>query len=349
MNTTSYYMRVTALNPVSHIGKTASTGALFNTEKVNGKEVPFITGASGKGILRRIGMEVMLSMLGLDPEQYQAEVITDQPNPLTQHRIEVLFNGSILNSKGRRINIDEGALLSELIPWFAVVGGCLGNTMMQGRIAVHPMTLICQENEERLRLMEQDINRRIGAEQIEIFEAEAPLKPARHWLQRQEYTHNDDFNRLGSSASRFLPAPAAEQLLADKQAAFVDRQDPVWQDKESGSHVQMRFSLQTLTAMSQFYWQIDTFDLTLLMEAAFQTTMGHFLGRAYIGGQRRQGLGLVNIESLGRAKIEPVKAEYSSAVGFTQAERAGQQDLYRQHLETRRAEIIQALETIAAK
>jgi hypothetical protein len=99
--------------------------------------------------------------------------------------------------------------------------------------------------------------------------------------------------------------------------------------------------------MSQFYWQIDTFDLTPLMEAAFQTTMGHFLGRPFIGGQRRQGLGLVHIEPLGRAKIQPVKAEYSIAVGFTRE--AGQQDLYRQHLETRRAEIIQALEAIAAK
>ena len=347
MNTTSYYMRVTALNPISHIGKTASTGALFNTEKVDGKEIPFITGASGKGILRRIGMEVMLSMLGLDPEHYDPEIISDRPNPLTQHRIEVLFNGSILNSKGRTINIDEGGLLSELIPWFAVVGGCLGNTMMQGRIAVHPFTLICQENEGRLRLLEQDLNRRLEADQIEIIESEAPLKPARHWLQRQEFTHNDDFNRLGSPATRFLPGPAAEKLLADKQAAFVERQEPDWQDKDSGSHVQMRFSVQTLTAMSKFYWQIDTFDLTPLMEAAFQTTMGHFLGRPYIGGQRRQGMGLVHIQPLGRAKIEPVKAEYSTAVGFSRE--AGQPDLYRQHLETRRAEIIGALEAIAAK
>lgn len=345
MNTTSYFMRVTALNPISHIGKTASTGALFNTETVDGKEVPYITGASGKGVLRRVGMDVMLSMLDLDPEQYDKELIKDKQNPLTQNRLEVLFNGSILSRTGTRaIKIDTGALLAELIPWFAVVGGCLGNTMMQGRISVHPMTLICEENQERLSVMEQSINRRIsGKEGIAIIDSNE-IVPARRRLQRQEFSHKDDFNTLGSSAMRFLPTQEKKVLTDGKAVEYLDKQDPDWQDE--GSHVQMRFSKQTLTAMSQFYWQIDTFDLTPLMEDAFITTMSYFLSRPYIGGDRRQGMGYIDLEFLGRSRVEPAKADLTTSV---QSKDFKMGDLYRTHLQTRQTEIIEALEVIAAK
>lgn len=244
MNTTSYFMRVTALNPISHIGKTASTGALFNTEMVNGKEVPYITGAACKGVLRRIGMDVMLSMLGLDPEQYDNEIIKDRPDLLTQNRLEVLFNGSILTKTGSRaIKIDTGATLAEFIPWFAVVGGCLGNTMMQGRIAVHPMSLICQENEERLRIMENSISRRVsGNDSIDII-GNMEIATARRQLQRQEFSHKDDFNTLNSQAARFLSIREKESLVDEKAARLSDKQDPDWQD--NNTHVQMRFSKQT--------------------------------------------------------------------------------------------------------
>ncbi len=346
MNTTSYYMKVTALNPISHIGKTASTGALFNTEKVNGRDVPYITGAAGKGILRRIGMDVMLSMLGLDPEAYGENIIQEHKDVLTQERLEVLFNGSILRSTGNRsVDVSQGAKLAELIPWFAVVGGCLGNTMMQGRISVGPMTLICEENRGRLEMMEKHINKRVDIKPGEPETAVAILptgtNPARHYLQRQEFSHNDDFNRLGSRAATFLPPQQQQAMIAAKTMDFLDRQEPDWQDEETGNHVQMRFSVQTLTAGCEFFWRIDTFDFTPLMEDAFMTTFGHFLARPYIGGMRRMGMGLIDVKFLGRSRVEPVKAEWSTAVTVN---RTG--DLYAKHLTERRDEIIKLLEVL---
>lgn len=347
MNTTSYYMSVTALNQISHIGRTASTGSIFNTEKIDGQDVPYVTGGSMKGILRRTGMEVMLSMLGLDPERYDNDVISDEKNPLTQNRIETLFNGSILTSGGRTVNIDEGAMLSELIPWFAVVGGCLGNTMMQGRISVKPMTLICKENRERHERIENDINRRIaGNDRIAILPTK-DLKSFRHYLQRNDFTHMDDLNRLGGPASRYLPKAEKTQLIAEKTMAFLEKQeDDDWQDEKAGRHVQMRYSLQTLAANSQFYWQIDTFDLTPLMQDAFITTMSYFLSRPQVGGNIARGFGDISIEFLGRSRIEPAKAETSTDLQPSDFQIG---DLYRNHLTNRRPEILQALEAIAAK
>ena len=146
MNTTSYFAIVTALNHISHIGKTASTGQLFNTESVLYKdrvvEVPFVSGNSMKCVLRRIGMEVMASFLGFDPE-VAGNAIDNLENPLTRNRLTLLWNGGILTTEGgRSVNIDVAAKLSELIPWLAIVGGCVGNQMIHGRIAVHPLILL---------------------------------------------------------------------------------------------------------------------------------------------------------------------------------------------------------------
>lgn len=343
MNTTSYYMTVTALNPISHIGKTASTGAIFNTERVNGRDVPYITGASGKGILRRIGMEVMLSMLGLDPEGADG-IITESPTSkgLNRKQIEVLFNGSILTSgSSGTVDVSQGAQLAALIPWFGIVGGCLGNMMMQGRIAVHPMILMCEENQPRLKAVERHINKRLMSEDDDtaVSLGVDETQPARTYLQRQSFTHNDDFNRIGSSASRFLPPAEQEELHQSLSLDFYQRQEVDFQDDEN--HVQMRFSVQTLTAMSKFFWRIDTFDLTPLMEDAFMTTFGHFLARPYIGGMRRMGMGLVDVEFLGRSRVEPVKSQFSTAVSVN---RVG--GLYEAHLRDNRDEIVRLLEVL---
>ena len=342
MNTTSYYMNVTALNPISHIGKTASTGAIFNTERVNGRDVPYITGASGKGILRRIGMEVMLSMLGLDPDQADG-IITDAPTGkgLSRKQIEVLFNGSILTSTGSRtVDVAQGAQLAELVPWFGIVGGCLGNMMMQGRISVHPMVLYCEENKPRLQAIEKHINKRLFDEEGDgVSLGVEDVRPAREQLQRQSFTHNDDFNRLGSSATRFLPPAERQEMVQGMALDFYERQEPDFQDDEN--HVQMRFSVQTIAAMSKFFWRIDTFDLTPLMEDAFMTTLGHFLARPYIGGMRRMGMGLVDVAFVGQSRVEPVKAQFSTAVSVN---RVG--GLYEAHLRENRDEIVRLLEVL---
>jgi hypothetical protein len=158
-------------------------------------------------------------------------------------------------------------------------------------------------------------------------------------LQRQEFTHNDDFNRLGSPATRFLPPAEKAEMITSQALDFYQREEPDYQDEEN--HVQMRFSVQTMTAGTELFWRIDTFDLTPLMEDAFMTTFGHFLARPYVGGMRRMGMGLVDVEFLGRSRVEPVKAQFSTAVSVN---RVG--GLYEAHLRDNREEIVRLLEVL---
>jgi hypothetical protein len=284
----------------------------------------------------------MLSLLGLDPEVYDLNSIGDRPNPMTQERLEVLFNGSILRGSGRVVDVKDGAHIAQMIPWLAIVGGCFGNVMSQGRIAVHPMILACEENKARLEIIDRSLSKQINSNESileNFFDAE---KPSRYWLQQQNFTHNDDFNRLGSGAMRMLPPAQKAELLANKVELFENKQEIGWQDKDAGNHVQMRFSVETIGATASFFWRIDTFDLTPLMESAFRTTFAHFLSRPYIGGMRRMGMGLIDVEWIGRHRVDAAKGSFSKAVATENIS-----ELYYHHLESNREDILQVLQAIA--
>lgn len=338
MNTTKYFFRLTALTSISHSNKKAGTTELFNTESVvreNGDiaQVPYITGNAMKGVLRRLGFEIMLSKLGLDPE-ISDPVSNENFGVLTKNRLEVLFNGSILTSDtSRGIDVEAGARLSNLIPWFGIVGGCLGNQMAKSRWCVHDAVLICEENKERLEMMAHSEN-----ENLAILD-DTVIIPSRRLLQREDFSHKDDFR--GGAVLRYLPEPERLKLISAQAGDFSDRALPDWQDKEAGQHTQMRYTVQTLSAMSRLYWRIDTHDLTPLMEDAFLTTMAHFMSRPYIGGKQNRGKGMIAIECLGRNKISPATGQFETAVGFQVGE------MYMAHLEKNREEIIKAVEAIA--
>jgi len=338
MNTTKYFFRLTALTSISHSNKKAGTTELFNTETVireNGDavQVPYITGNAMKGILRRLGFEIMLSKLGLDPEM--TDPVSDETfGILTKNRLEVLFNGSILTSDtSRGIDVEAGAQLSNLIPWFGIVGGCLGNQMTKSRWCVHDAILICDENKGRIKMMAES-----EGDSLDIF-GDVAIIPARRLLQREDFSHKDDFR--GGSVLRYLPEPERIKLIAGQASDFSERTLMDWKDKDAGQHTQMRYTVQTLCAMSKLYWRIDTHDLTPLMEDAFLTTMAHFMSRPYIGGKQNRGKGMIAIECLGRNKISPATGKFETAVGF----QVGQ--MYMTHLEKNREAIIKAVEAIA--
>lgn len=346
MNTTKYFAIVTAQEMLSHNSKSVSTGSLFNTESVkvgtDFVDVPYVTGNEMKGILRRLGMEFMATMLGLDPElgARAGERLGDE-SPLTLNRLMLLWNGGILTSDGgKAVNVDVAARLSELIPWLAVVGGCAGNQMIKGRISVHSMTLVCAENGDRLLKMQDDINaERAPEERIAFLRDGDLMNSARKHLQVVERTHYDD----GKDATvvRFLPSGERVKLLAAQAADQQARQeDDDYVD--DGRHIQMRYSVQTVKAGSRFFWRVDTFDLTPLMEDAVRTTLRCFMSRPYVGGHRARGMGLCHIEWLGWNRIEPARGVGGTALDFP----AG--NLYTRHLQERRGEIVQVLNELAA-
>ncbi len=138
---------VTALRPLHHGGdeKTGSTPVLRTvTCYVEGQgqvPIPFVSGNSVRGRLRRLVMKDMLDSVGYELQ-----------NPKVHH---ALFSGGILETTEDKK--DEGVIdlafrraVRDALPPAAVFGCALGNQMIQGILIVEHLWPICEETAPNL-------------------------------------------------------------------------------------------------------------------------------------------------------------------------------------------------------
>lgn len=132
---------VVALSPIFHGGdeKTGSTPVLrtlmMYVDGVGEVPIPYISGNSIRGKLRRLIMKDFLDMLGYE--------IT---NAKLYH---VLFSGGVLESTedsgGGVVDLALRKRVRDLMPPVAVFGCAIGNQMIQGNLIVEHMWPICEE------------------------------------------------------------------------------------------------------------------------------------------------------------------------------------------------------------
>jgi hypothetical protein len=133
--------RITALTPIHHGGdeKTGSTPLLrtitvYDPVAKAYHTIPYISGNSVRGRLRRLVMADFLSRVGFG--------IT---NAKLYH---ALFAGGLLESTDEEtgyIDLELRRQINELLPPLALFGTVLGNQMVTGRLIVEHMFPICQE------------------------------------------------------------------------------------------------------------------------------------------------------------------------------------------------------------
>jgi len=136
--------KITALEPISHIGESRSIDSLFNREAMlittkagitKRIEVPIISGNSLRGVLRRKAGYRLLELLGLKKETL-AEGL--------QHAI---FSGGILK-KGAGNGVLDTQFISKLrsnISIISLFGSAIGQQLIQGKLDVGQLIPIsCQ-------------------------------------------------------------------------------------------------------------------------------------------------------------------------------------------------------------
>lgn len=136
--------KITALEPISHIGETRSIDSKFNREKMmlSSKagitkviEVPIISGNSLRGILRRRAGYKLLQILNI-PKESMSEGM--------QH---ALFSGGMLK-KGAGGGIIDTSFITKVrsnIPYLSLFGTVLGQQMLQSKLDVGQLIPIsCQ-------------------------------------------------------------------------------------------------------------------------------------------------------------------------------------------------------------
>jgi CRISPR type IV-associated protein Csf2 len=271
---------MTALTSVSHIGDMYGINAKLRREKIitaNGdvEEIPIISGNSLRGILRDRGMWHMLRLLG-----YGINEENEETKGLSLSAFYFLFSGGALTKvSGRGIDIDEARRWRRAIPLVALFGGAMGNQIMSGKVKIGKAIPICEETAHLLP--SRFIN---GHKNISIWEM----------VQEEAYTRRDDEK---NENLRQLITPQIRELLETK-AKEQRKKSGTSKDvvRETGQKQQMKYYVETLSAGTEFFWEITLDDVTQIELDAMAITLAEFSRYPYIGGKSGIGLGKVSVK-----------------------------------------------------
>lgn len=256
--------KISLLSPLSHIGESHGPDSYLSESTIIGPEGKPVTcftysGNAFRGMLRDLGTEYLLEKIG---------------NPmLPLDTFYMLFSGGAIGGD-QSIDIDQGRRYRQLLPLFSILGGGVGNQILQGKMnigAMFPMVKECQ--------------RVVPAR---YRQADAPSW--RHWTEERSYTRTDDAKNENLRKHLQIDAPHNQETLL--LAGDIEPK----QEKKKDAPQQMRYTIEMLAAGSEMYQRIDLVDMSELELGAFVSALYKFSERPYIGGQNRIGCGLVEVE-----------------------------------------------------
>lgn len=137
-------LTVTALSPVSHRTETVGTTSLLRRTKVVGPDggvelVPVVSGNSFRGVLRRLGEELLGDVL-----EYEGQL------PLSVAHI-LRNGGAIVRSSAEPITGARLRELRSLVPLLSVFGGAVGAAPIAGCLQVGHVVPVIEEARPLLR------------------------------------------------------------------------------------------------------------------------------------------------------------------------------------------------------
>lgn len=142
--TTRWELNITALSPISHRAETVGTTALLRRMKIIGADgqvelIPVISGNSLRGVLRRIGEELLRDVLGYDGMLPLAVAHALRNGGAITRTTAEPFTGARLRE------------LRTLIPQLSVFGGAIGAAPIDGCLKVGHVIPVIDEARPLLR------------------------------------------------------------------------------------------------------------------------------------------------------------------------------------------------------
>jgi CRISPR/Cas system CSM-associated protein Csm3 (group 7 of RAMP superfamily) len=308
-------IRAVALSPICHSrGNVGNVSMVRIEELTDGKRVPFISGNSFKGRLRRAGCEFALTTMGIG-------------NELTKPQVDLLFSGGHLSKGGQSVNLEQAREIERLIPFLSLLGYAAGNTMTESKIRCNHWHLVCQENEFRL-----------------------PPDISSNKLIRAGRTITSEFGTrrdVGTShiATRFLIDAEQKRLMGKKATAM----EITHSDK--GDSAQMIYEYQGIRAGTRLYSSLAYHNITDLEWSALLSALWSMTAEMrgnkyvwYLGGKNSVGYGQVLVELRG-TEIPQISVPVETSVAL---ETSGDPvDVYVAHLRANKDEILAKLRSAA--
>lgn len=274
MRTIKMEGKLTALSSIVHNGgESLSTSAMLRREKCvlpNGRveSIPIISGNGMRGLLRDRGMFHMLRSLGYGVDEEKGDV-----KGLPLPAFYFLFSGGSLVSTGSNgIDIDWARKIKETIPLVGLFGGAVGNMIMPGKMKIGKLIPIAMETNHLL------------PEKFRNEHAESVWE----YVQEEMYVRKDDEkdDRLRGMIS----------VVDKKKLASKDQRKIIKSKAGGGVAQQMKYSVESLVAGTQFYWKVILEDVTDVEFDAFITTMIEFSKAPHIGGKSNIGHGEISVK-----------------------------------------------------
>lgn len=169
----------------------------------------------------------------------------------------LMFSGGALTLTGRSVDLGLARQMRKLIPLLAVFGGAVGNQIMEGKLVVGKLYPMCAE-----------CKRQIPEKYHQQMKTSYRL-----WLQEEEFSRKDDMK--------------SETLLPLVDPGSIP---------EKSNPQQMRYSLETIAAGSQFYSEILLMGCSDVEVGGFLSTLSEFSKYPSLGGRRGTGHGLCEMD-----------------------------------------------------
>jgi len=236
----------TTKSPLSHISESISTGSLLNERAMlqsNGEliDVFCYNGNAWRGQLRDLAALYLIEKLDI-----------------TELKIDIhnfLFSGGKIGGQSK-FKLENVRKHFELLPAFSLMGGCLDNMMLPGKLSVFDALPLCQEAIIELPQSEHTA---------------AVENSYKRMVIEREFTRMDDSKNM---------------QLNDTLSA---------EDFENKETVQMRMGGELLNSGVDLFTRILARDSSLVELGALCSALAKFADNPFIGGQHNKGHGKVDI------------------------------------------------------
>lgn len=276
-----------ARQPISHQEGTFGNVGVIMRQKVrqpSGRwaRVPIITGDAMRHQLREAGSFCVLECAGLLQDS------------LSEAALRLLFSGGMVTgSSGSTVKLDEFREMIKLVPPLGLLGGCVQNRIVPGRIQCDPALLICEETRHLLpdwvfeHVGEAVDTARAHVEEVQRVRMDPTLNPAKRLLLTPGERDKAEGRLLASEAA----GESGDVIAADKEKCSM-----------------MPFSYERVAQGSLFHWSITCTIYSELDEDTLMVMVGAFLRNARVGGKQGTGHG----------HIVPLAAKNVSLANFSE-------------------------------
>lgn len=271
-----------AETPIAHHAETFGNQAIAFRRKVRLADGSWahhgvVTGDTGRHGLREAAAYAQLDAADLLNEQ-----------ALSEAALRLLFSGGMVTGRGdaSSVRLDEYTAMCDVMPSLGILGGCVSNRVVPGRLVVEDMVLVCTESLEIL-----------PAWIVEHVKSAGTIDSSRAHMELEQRVRMDP--TLDPGKRNLLSAGAASDVQAKLLQSEAAHEDDIATARDATKSTMMPRTFERIAAGSLFSWAVEATCYSDLEVDTFTTMVAAFLANARVGGKKGTGHGL----------MRPVKAQ----------------------------------------